>query len=181
MIDLRGEDVNDAQKTLLDMGLKLYMLGREASDDYEEGQIISQDVKKGDKVAEGTVIKVTVSSGPGEFALPGVNGSTEAAAKSLLTSAGLKVSASYEYSDKPEGQVIGQSPAADSPVKKGDTVYIIVSQGRQKVQVPDIRKRTQEDAGAMLAQNGLEPGGVTSEYDDTVPEGQIISQTPQPG
>ena len=66
-------------------------------------------------------------------------------------------------------------------MKKGDTVYIIVSQGRQKVQVPDIRKRTQEDAGAMLAQNGLEPGGVTSEYDDTIPEGQIISQTPQPG
>lgn len=181
MISLLGEDVSAAQKKLVDMGLQLYTLGREASDDYEEGQIISQDVEEGEKVAKGTVIKVTVSSGPGEFALTSVVGSTESAARKTLEDAELKVSASYEYSDKAEGLVIGQSPGAGSPVKKGDTIRLIVSQGRQRVQVPDIRKQTQADAAAILTQNNLGTGSVTSEYDDSVPEGQVISQNPQPG
>lgn len=181
MIDLRGRELNEAQKELRDMGLKLFSLGTEASDEYDEGQIVSQDIAPDEKVKKDTTIKVTVSSGPGEFSVPNVVGNPSASAKSMLEAADLKVNPAYEYSDEAEDRVIRQEPSAGSQVKKGDTVTIYISQGREQVQVPDLRNQKEEDAVSMLTAKGLERGEVRSEYDDTIPAGKVISQTQQAG
>ena len=66
-------------------------------------------------------------------------------------------------------------------VKKGDTVTLTISKGVEQVQVPDIKKCTEAEAAERLRANHLEPGSADSEYDDTIPEGSIISQTPESG
>lgn len=182
MIKLLGKETDEARKELKEIGLELHILGREASDEYEEGQIVTQSVEEGELVDAGTTIQVTVSSGPDDFEIPKVVGNPAATARDMLTARGLFVDpdSSYEYSDAPEGNVIRQSPEAGSMVKKGDTVKLTISMGIQQVQVPDLRKQTQEKAEEMLAASQL-TGDVTTEYDDTVPEGSVISQTPQPG
>lgn len=181
MIKVTGMEVETAQKKLQKIGLKLYRIGTESSDEYEEGQIMSQDIEKGEMVEKGTTIKVTVSSGAGEFKVPSVVGNTETAAKGMLSDAELVPEASYQYSDKAEGIVISQSPADGSMVKKGDTVTIVVSQGQERVPVPGLQGKTQEQAVAALQEGRLDAGTVESDYDEEVPKGQVIRQTPQAG
>lgn len=181
MIQIVGMEVEQAQKKLQKIGLKLYRIGTESSDEYEEGQILSQDVEEGEPVEKGTTIKVLVSSGAGEFKVPNVVGNTETAAKNMLQEADLDATSTYQFSDKAEGIVISQSPADGTMVKKGDTITIVVSQGQEKVPVPDLRGKTQEQAGAALQEGRLDIGTAESDYDDEVPKGQVIRQTPQAG
>jgi len=77
--------------------------------------------------------------------------------------------------------VIRQSPVAGAMVKKGDTVTLTISKGIEQVQVPDIKKCTEAEALERLAAKGLEKGSSESAYDDVIPEGSIISQTPEAG
>ncbi len=183
MIRIVGKELDEARKELKDRGLELRRLGTIASDEYEEGLIVEQDVEEGEFVEKGTVIQVTVSSGPADFAAPNVVGNPAATARDMLEARGLKVNpdSKYEFADAPEGTVIRQSPGAGAMVKKGDTVTLTISKGIEQVQVPDIKKYTEDQAAERLSNSRLEKGNVSSEYDDTVPEGSIISQTPESG
>ncbi len=183
MISLLGKELDEARRELKDMGLDLRRLGTIASDEYEEGLIVEQDVEEGQDVEKGTVIQVTVSSGPADFEMIKVTGNPAATARDMLTARGLEVNpeSKYEFNELPEGTVIRQSPEAGTKVKKGDIVTLTISKGIEQVQVPDIRKLTESEAMQRLLDNNLDKGSATTAYDDTIPEGSIISQSPQPG
>lgn len=183
MISLTGKELDEARKELRELGLELRRLGTKASDEYEEGLIVEQDVEEGGQVEKGTVIQVTVSSGPADFELIKVTGNPAATARDMLTARGLEVNpeSRYEFNELPEGTVIRQSPEAGARVKKGDMVTLTISKGIEQVQVPDLRKRTETEAGQLLLDNNLEKGNPQSAYDDTIPEGCIISQSPEAG
>ncbi len=183
MISLLGKELDEARKELKDMGLELRRLGTIASDEYEEGQIVEQDKKEGESVTKGTVIQVTVSSGPADFELIRVTGNPAATARDMLTARGLEVNpeSKYEYNELPEGTVIRQSPEAGAMVKKGDMVTLTISKGIEQVQVPDLKKRSENEAAQLLLDSNLERGNPQSAYDDNIPEGHIISQSPEAG
>lgn len=183
MISLLGKELDEARRELKDKGLDLRRLGTIASDEYEEGLIVEQDVEEGEDVEKGTVIQVTVSSGPADFEMIKVTGNPAATARDMLTARGLEVNpeSKYEFNELPEGTVIRQSPEAGTKVKKGDIVTLTISKGIEQVQVPDIRKITESEAMQRLLDNNLDKGSATTAYDDTIPEGSIISQSPQPG
>lgn len=183
MINLLGKELDEARKELKEIGLELRRLGTIASDKYEEGQIAEQDVEEGELVAPGTVIQVNVSSGPADFDIPNVIGDSAATARDKLSGYGLNVNpdSQYEFSDVREGVVIRQTPAVGTKVKKGDTVTLTISKGQEQIQVPDLYKYTEEEAMRILDEKGLNRGSVTTDYDDTVPEGSVIRQSPQQG
>ena len=180
MIDLRGKNFDDAKRQQEDLGLKIDQADTAESEEYEEGEIISQNIQEGDMVDEGTTVRVVVSSGKGEseVSVPKVVGYTDTAAIGMLTDAKLDYTREYESSDTiPEGTVIRQSPEGGQMVAEGTKVTIVVSQGKKSVTVPDLRKKTEAQARQLLEDAGLNPGTVTFEYDDEVPEGQVISQS----
>lgn len=184
MISILGKGLDEARSELKDMGLELRRLGTKASDEYEEGLIAEQDIEEGTSVAKGTVIQVTVSSGPADFEMIKVTGNPAATARDMLAARGLQVNpeSRYEFNELPEGTVIRQSPEAGARVKKGDVVTLTISKGIEQVQVPDLRKRTEAEAAQLLLDSKLEKGThIESAYDDTIPEGCIISQSPQAG
>ncbi len=184
MINILGKELDEARSELKELGLELRRLGTKASDEYEEGLIAEQDIEEGKSVAEGTVIQVTVSSGPADFEMIKVTGNPAATARDMLTARGLEVNpeSRYEFNELPEGTVIRQSPEAGARVKKGDVVTLTISKGIEQVQVPDLRKCTESEAAQKLLDAKLERGNnIDSAYDDTIPEGCIISQTPQAG
>ncbi len=184
MISLLGKELDEARSELKEIGLELRRLGTKASDEYEEGLIAEQDIEEGKSVAEGTVIQVTVSSGPADFEMIKVTGNPAGTARDMLSAHGLEVNpeSKYEFNELPEGTVIRQSPEAGARVKKGDVVTLTISKGIEQVQVPDLRKCTEAEAAQRLLDNNLERGNsIDSAYDDTIPEGCIISQTPQAG
>lgn len=180
MIDLRGKSFDEAKELLEEMGLKIYQAATEESEEYEQGQIISQDIEAGEMVDEGTMVRVTVSSGKAasEVAVPNVEGYTDNAAIGLLTDAGLNYNRQYESSDTvAEGTVIRQEPAAGAMVAADSEVTIVVSQGKKSVTVPDLKNHTEEQARKLLSESGLQLGSVNSEYSDTIEEGKVIDQS----
>lgn len=76
MIDLRGLTFEEAQNEIKDKKLDIKLEEGEeiSSDDYEEGQIAEQSVKKGESVKAGDTVTVRISSGAGDVPIPDVAG-----------------------------------------------------------------------------------------------------------
>ena len=87
---------------------------------------------------------------------------------------------SREYSDMEDGFIFDQDVVPGSPVKRGDTVNVKVSLGSKKVQLPDMKGWPYEQAKNELLRLGLFVDK-RSAYDETVPEGSVISTDPVGG
>ena len=83
--------------------------------------------------------------------------------------------------EKAPGTVVKQDPAADAELPPGGQVTVPVVTGPGDVPVPVLAGQTEAAAIALLVQDGLTPGDVTEDFSDTVPDGQVISQSPQAG
>lgn len=178
MISVLGMTEDEAKTALNKMGLGISVTGTTASNEYEEGQIVSQSVNKGDAVKKNTTIEVTVCSGPGEFEAPNVVGLDEDRAKERIEDAGLVAKRDYSYSDTvPEGEVVSQTPEGGTSVKEGDTITYYVSRGAETVRVPDVINLTESEARQQLEAAGFVVNGTSSEYHDTIPEGYVIRQS----
>jgi serine/threonine-protein kinase len=116
----------------------------------------------------------------GTISVDNYKGILESLAVKKITEAGLKPEVDREFSDGvPIGYVYDQNPQAGDHAKKGDSVLIVVSKGKKKVEVPDVRKNTLEDAVRTLAEAGLK----SKEYEVTssLPSGTVTGQSPAPG
>lgn len=182
MIGLKGKTYEEAQQALNSIGLGIKRAGEESSEEYPEGQIVSQSEEEGAMVEKNTMILVVISSGVGEFDVPDVKGRPKSEAESVLRSVGLVPVFDYQHDDSiPSDQVISQSPDAGAKAKKGDTVTVMLSQGRETVQMPDVRNKPEADARAELGNAGIEVVSTSSDYSDDIPEGNVVSQSIAPG
>lgn len=164
-----GEDLKVERKT-------------EASSSYEAGYVIRQSLESDQDVEQGTTIVLTVSTGESKVEVPDVRGYSQKSATKILSDQGFKVSVSTKFSSSvKEGDVISQSPGAGNMIARGAKVTITVSKGEDKVTVPEVGLKTLEDAKEALSAAGLKLIVSSQKYNDTVPEGCIISQSPKAG
>ncbi len=178
VIDITGLTIAEAKTLLNADGLGVRKAGTEASDTFEEGEIISQTPEAGDFVEPNTTIEVIVSSGPARITIPSVKGMTEKAAKEKLEDEGFEVVVKEEFHDTVEaGKVISMSPGANSLGNKGDTVTITVSKGKEQVKVPNLANKTKEEAIQALKAVGLEAGTITEENSNDVEKDYVIKQS----
>ena len=178
VIDLSGLTFEDAKEILNAAGLGIKRAGTIASDEYEEGEIVSQSPEAGSFVDAKTTIEVVISSGPAMVEIPSVKGLDETSAYNKLVNAGFKPVKELEYSDSVEiGYVISQSPAGSSLGNEGDLVTIVVSQGPKLVKVPNVVNLKQENATSALTEAGLKVGEITTDYSDKIEKGNVISQS----
>ena len=174
MISVVGMTEDEASSALKKAGVS-YEIVYESSDDAEEGDVIKQSVKEGEKVSSTEKVKITVCK-EGDLEIPSVVGMDGDSAIQTLKDKGFKANRTFEYSaDVAEGQVINQTPTGVG--KKGDTVTIVVSAGIQSVQVPSLANKTQQEAANELAAVGLQVGNVTTEYSDNYAAGRVIRQS----
>lgn len=182
--DLKGLTFDEAKEQLNAKGLGIKNAGTVASDQYDEGQIVSQTPDALTKAEANTTVEVTLSSGKGEVSVPSVTGMDETTAYNTLTNSGFTPVKDYAYSaDVAQGNVIEQSPNAGSLAKSGDNVKIVISRGEEQaettsVAVPGVTGLTEDAARSAIQNVGLAVGNVSSAYSDSVASGQIISQNP---
>lgn len=182
--DLKGLTFDEAKEQLNAKGLGIKNAGTVASDQYGEGQIVSQTPDALTKAEANTTVEVTLSSGKGEVSVPSVTGMDETTAYNTLTNSGFTPVKDYAYSaDVAQGNVIEQSPNAGSLAKSGDNVKIVISRGKEQaeatsVAVPGVTGLTEDAARSAIQNVGLAVGNVSSAYSDSVASGQIISQSP---
>ena len=81
----------------------------------------------------------------------------------------------------PAGSVLGQDPPVGRKVKVNRVIGLITSLGPEMVGVPDVRRHSLEEARFTIEQARLVVGELREAYDQTVPSGFILLQSPAPG
>ena len=179
-----GMTEEEATKALKDKKLGIKVDSREDSEKYEEGTVSEQKTKAGTKVKKHSTVHVVVSSAliGKEIIVPDVSGMSEDEAQEKLTDAGFKPISEFQYDDNvAEGNVISTTPAANSKAAKDTQVKMIVSKGAQKKTVPDVRGKSEADARSEIQAAGLTVGSTSTQHDDSVAKGNVISQSVTPG
>lgn len=182
--DLVGKTEEEAKKALSEVGLGYGVGGREESEEFERGEIISHSPSKDEKVDVNTEVKVVVSNGKAaqKKEVPNVAGQDEAAAKKIITDSGFVPEVEYKSDDNVEnGKVISSAPNAGAQVVEGTRIVLYVSKGTDKVTVPSLIGRSKEDVAAILSSAQLAGSLFGEEYSDQYAEGQIIDQNPAAG
>ena len=147
------------------------------------GVVISTDPGAGSELRRSQDVTVTVSKGPERYAVPQVVGASanEATARiraEKLTVGDTKRAFSETVAD---GLVISVSPKEGASLKRGAKVNLVVSKGREPIEVTDFTGKPADDAVKDLTGKGLEVDATQQENDDTVPKGSVISQSPSSG
>ncbi|MEU3478735.1 Stk1 family PASTA domain-containing Ser/Thr kinase [Streptomyces sp. NPDC033754] len=120
----------------------------------------------------------------GQFTrVPAVLGQTEAVATQRIKDTGLDVGTTKRaFSDVYErGTVMAVDPAPGERVRGNATVVLTLSRGPEIVKVPNLRNKPLAEAKRLLKAEGLAPGVVTEEFNDSVAQGAVIGSDPEPG
>ena len=135
--DIAGALYEDGSKVLEEQGFIVLRL-LESSDKVKEGVIIRTDPPAGTKIKSLSTVEVYVSSGQAETSVPFLEGMTEVEAKKALEEVGLVLGTITPANSATiaKGAVIESSPEANSGVKEGTVVKLLVSDGQ--VQVPSV-------------------------------------------
>ena len=179
--DVVGKTKDQASAVIKGAGLTLGDVTEQYSASVDSGKVISSDPKAGKVIEHTAKISIVVSKGKEPATIPDVTGQSEDEAKKTLEDAGLKKGkVSKDYSDSvAKGNVISSSPIAGaSGYYKGDSVDLTVSKGPEKVTVPDVTGKSQDEA-----KKALEDAGLKVEVNKRLggPFGTVRSTDPAPG
>ena len=126
----------------------------------------------------------TLISNTGEkVRIPSLAGLTLNEAKKNLASLNLKLEVRDQiYSeDIPKGKIISSDPSGGGRVSKLGTVYVTVSNGQERIKVPELLGLSLDAATSELSKLSLKVGSTTTTFSPNVEEGLIISSNPPAG
>lgn len=179
----QGLKVSQCEKKLQDLGLEVRTnIKSVASSKVKKGRVVRTDPEKGRSVKQGTKITIYKSTGEETFEIEDYTGQNYIEVQTILeTQYGLDVSIEkrdVDASDREydEQEIIGQSLAAGSEVKEGDSIILYIPNIVDTF--PDMAGEgwSLADAEAFCDKYGLT---IKVEYQDTTAyeEGKIIDQS----
>ncbi|GAB3573762.1 Stk1 family PASTA domain-containing Ser/Thr kinase [Amycolatopsis endophytica] len=183
---LMGKTDDEARTLLNQAGLLLDTNIQEidVDDPDQYGKVQKQTPEANSQVPQGSTVSITIGRTPNMVDITDYTGQQYDVAKAGLEALGFTVKKNETDSDQPEGQVLNQKPNAGQQ-PEGSTVTLTVSNGsQQKIQMPNLRGKTQNEALQALQQAGWD-GTVkyeteqVDEDDDNV--GKVTNTNPAPG
>ncbi|HVO33688.1 MAG TPA: PASTA domain-containing protein [Elusimicrobiota bacterium] len=141
--DLVAQPIRNAQTMLQNVGLSLGEMDRRPSLRYEKDQVMSTDPAAGAVISKNGIVNLIVSDGPpgADVQLaPDFTGKTLSDAKTWAAAHQVNVTV-REESDigKAAGEILMQSPTADSPLHPGDPLVVVINTGAASADGPHIR------------------------------------------
>ncbi|MFM9278419.1 Stk1 family PASTA domain-containing Ser/Thr kinase [Paenibacillus jiagnxiensis] len=177
--------VEQARAELANAGLTVKEpVHEQYKDGVNPGIVFNQDQPEGTVLKKGAQIELTVGAEKPLVKMPDLtDGKTYDQAVAALVAAGVTedriTKADDQYSDKPVGTVIDQSPAANTDYNPDEVqVKLTVSKGPENVEMPNLKGHTQAEAEKMISDAGLKLEEVIEESSFTVEKGKVISQWP---
>ncbi|MGD2155107.1 MAG: PASTA domain-containing protein [Gemmatimonadales bacterium] len=178
--DLVGETVDDARRRAEREDLAFEeALGIHHSQPV--GTVVAQEPLAGQMAPPGSPVRVTVSLGPPERAVPDVVGLSREQAEMILLQGGFEVEVTRVDASADVGQVVGTRPAPGTPVGLPGAVRLLVSAGASTVRVPDLAMQSLTEAEATLRRLGLRLGQVSEDSAGLAAPGTVIGQSPAAG
>ncbi len=161
----------------------------EYSDDYLEGYIISQSVKKGKKISKNSNLKVVISKGPNPdevIKVPDFNTMTGAEIKNWVNENKLSNTTITEKNSTlvDAGKIISytfESVLVDKDnFKRSDGLNIVISKGNtiyeKNIEVINLVSKTKDEVNKWCTDNNL-ICNYTEVLSDTYESGKIVSQS----
>lgn len=177
--DVSGMTLQEATAELEKIGFTVESDQR-FSDTMEKGKVVETDPPVGASVHPSTTVTVYISKGVEMLEVPDVVGKESDDAEAQLRSARFEVNLVEEYSETvPEGVVVSQDPAGGEIVRHDTIVKVVVSKGREPLELPALAGKTIAEATSILEEMGLALA-TTEEYSDDISQGTVISQSPEP-
>lgn len=192
MSDYTDQDYRKVMTELQDMNMKLVIkCEQEFSDTVAENNVIRTDPASGATVKQGDTVTLYYSKGAEntDREMIKVIGLTEQDARNALSNMnlGLRVNVDSEYSDDAtEGTVFYQSIPEKGTVKKGDTITLKVSLGKdpnksdnttsEEQKMVDLLGLKEDDAKSVIARLGLN-ATYTSDYSSAYDKGDVCYQS----
>ena len=187
--DVLNMQYEDASKRLRQAGLTAiksyhvkYLSG------VDSNIVLSQMPEAGVEVKPGRNVYLVVNKlEKPSFPIPDLSGRPELDARETAARMDLKlqdVQISSVTKSEDNGRVLSQSIPAQTMVKAGSAVSIIVgrfedsAEGMKKLTVPDVLGMSLDQAEQAIADAGLKLGKVTTEYSASLVPNTVISQKP---
>lgn len=167
--DLTGRTLESATEALDPLGVVIERL-EENSGTVAEGFITRTEPAAGSRVFKNSVVKVFISLGPKQLAVPEAKGLSAEAAKKLLTDSGFVVGSVKNYfGTEAAGQVIGLSAPTGTILNQGSVIDVLVSIGA----VPEVLGLSSEQARTLLAEVPIAIEEVEV-FNNQIPAGQAV-------
>jgi eukaryotic-like serine/threonine-protein kinase len=174
-----GMAANTARTELQNVGFTVRFGPDQHSNSVPAGDVISTSPAIGSNAHSGTLVTITVSSGPVMIVVPQVTGEQESAAKAALRQAGLTPGTVTPETSTTvaAGVVISTTPGAGTSWPQPKPVAITVSSGQP---LPNFVGQQFQAAAAEAQNSGYQLQQVAA-VASSQPQGTIVGQSPQPG
>jgi beta-lactam-binding protein with PASTA domain len=204
---LIGQPEQAAVASLGALGLKANVV--QVPSTQKSGTVIAQNPKSGTKAPEDSSVRLNVATGgaaspnaqtqaqtlstpapakptPATVSVPDVVGLGLGAARDAIRNAGLVTEIRYVPSQLASGTVTGQSPQPGATAKRGDHVFLTVSQvGSGTAQppkvVPDVVGQSEAAARQTLQAAGFVANEVDRPTSDQSQDSVVVDEEPQGG
>jgi beta-lactam-binding protein with PASTA domain len=197
---VQGQTEAKAMATLRRLGFKVSITSSPGN--QTKGTVISQQPRGGSRAAKGSVVVLTISSGPivpsgtttgttttgttpgttsKSGAIPNVVGKSQRDAFAILGNAGYKVDSSPVASTRPRGTVVTESPRGGTRASAKTKVRIGVALGsgpRETRTVPDVTGQAEDTARQTLILAGFTVRTVDQPATTPGDNGIVLDQRP---
>jgi serine/threonine-protein kinase len=177
LTDLRQFDRDDAVRLLQRAKLKVKVTGK--YDQAPKDQVLSQVPLPGARLPIHSVVALVVSKGLEPVNVPEIvslslDDARKAAAARKLT---LVIGQRVNNDSIPANVVTTQDPQPGAPVDPGSSITVVVSDGPQRLAIPDVGGRSLADATTALEQAGFSVH-VNYVEDASGPNGTVMNESP---
>lgn len=181
--DFEDSTMNEAEQMLSENELVKGEVTEEYSDSIEAEHIISTSPDTGGEVEKGSAVDFSVSLGEEPYTMEDFTGQIYEDVSSKINSLGFKaVNVEEQYDESDSGTILSQSIDPNDKVHTGEeTLTLTVSQGLEPVEVVDYTGESYESARDKLTNQGFNVEVSNELHNNDVPEGNIISQSPNYG
>ena len=181
--NLVGMEQTQAEALLKELKLIYEVEDEVYNKDVLSGCIISQNPTfiENYKIKEGSTIKVILSKGKNIVTVPKLIGLLKDDAVSQLEELDLYIEIEEVYDNKvEEGYVIEQSIKQNEQIDAGETITIKVSKGIEKVEVPNLVGKSEDEAKKAITEAGLKLKTVVTTEDTSKDDGTVLKQSLEP-
>lgn len=180
--DVSGKSLDNAVATLVSKGFVIGATKEIPDEDVEKGKIIKTVPEIGTTAKKGSKIDIYKSAGKEKTVLIDYTGLQYDDALGLLESKNFKdIRKNEVYDNSAPGTILEQNPPAGKKVTAESTILeFTVSKGPEKIILKDLTQYNEKAAQDYADSYGLIIDNSGRQYNDTIPAGMVISQSPSP-
>ncbi len=177
--DVRGDTRDEAVAELTARKLKPRVV--EINSEKEVNTVTAQSPAPGERVNQGSTVRINVSRGPKPIGIPSVVGQPYESAAATLQAAGLAVARRDVESTEARGIVVDQDPSGGAFVARRSTLTLRLSKGPATSSVPHVKSLHRETAAETLRSSRVCVRQATRNTDVPSLENVVLEQSPGGG